>query len=953
MLVSGSVSRRSFTRANVICLAFVYLKAKTMRVSTSPLLKPLCALLALLFIVLLFGGCHFVRTSSTDQINATLFADDFSSGSSNWMPVSGAWLAEGGIYKHKEIGETYFVYNGVPLFNDDFSAPNLTITTTDTLLTDNFTEPDGPASQWTVKRGTFSVSNNTYYASSTNQSLSIPSKFDFSNWSDYKVTAKVKRNGIADAYGYSIFFFRLSMVDATYDNSYALVFRQTGLLDLYKRTNGNWPQKPLARVSIPKDNNWHDFVVLVVGPLIEVWFDKTENESPDIICFHDSYPTGTIGVGTNGWTSNFDDVWVQAVSTPLLSKSSNMVSIEATPSHLYTDSNKATTLTFSSSVNLDNLNVTVTNPLGISWILNNPAGSAGNKGFSVTFPTDFPGANTNIGGTYIISATNGGDPTALSSIVLLEVREKPLLTFIVISDTHIQSGDGGLDQMAHAVTDINSEKDFPMPDFVVLTGDLTDHGTLTELSALKTTLGSFSVPYYPIIGNHDTNSESGTERGHFWANTFGSDKFSYSWTSGSFLFLAMDVEAPYEGYGSNLNSDAHKTWLRSILNRNPNKRVFLFSHYALNAPRDSGAAKSLWQGEANSAPVRAILESYGKTLESHGKVVGQFAGHNHLFGASSVNGIFYFTTAGFVDSDDYRYVEVYSDRIESHILKKRSYHYNYNQGGNPWVGSTDSTHNVVTYTFGLPLERQFKLDFASKTADILDGVSLVRNRSWSDFTFKVDVTLGKEDHCGENIAGLVFRYVDSENYYSVLLDSAADRIILQKKRNGAARELTSTPTKIDLNTTYVVKVIAQGSSIKVYLNDVLKIDINDSTFSSGKVGLRTYRASTSFDNVAVENIAPQTSPVGKATRVLPRQQRTCAFEAGKVINLAAAKGHPPSIMGMSFANQALCLEYVVKNRGKLEPKVYQVPKTVDEQTALLKLKSMGIDIDSLTGEEKR
>jgi len=73
---------------------------------------------------------------------------------------------------------------------------------------------------------------------------------------------------------------------------------------------------------------------------------------------------------------------------------------------------------------------------------------------------------------------------------------------------------------------------------------------------------------------------------------------------------------------------------------------------------------------------------------------------------------------------------------------------------------------------------------------------------------------------------------------------------------------------------------------------------------------------------------------------------------GRLINLAAAEGHPASVMDMSFANQALCLEYMVKNRGNLEPKVYPVPEEIDKQVAQLKLNSMGIDIDHLTLEQR-
>jgi len=73
---------------------------------------------------------------------------------------------------------------------------------------------------------------------------------------------------------------------------------------------------------------------------------------------------------------------------------------------------------------------------------------------------------------------------------------------------------------------------------------------------------------------------------------------------------------------------------------------------------------------------------------------------------------------------------------------------------------------------------------------------------------------------------------------------------------------------------------------------------------------------------------------------------------GRLINLAAAEGHPASVMDMSFANQALCLEYMVKNRGGLESRVYPVPEEIDKQVARLMLHSMGISIDSLTPEQK-
>jgi len=72
---------------------------------------------------------------------------------------------------------------------------------------------------------------------------------------------------------------------------------------------------------------------------------------------------------------------------------------------------------------------------------------------------------------------------------------------------------------------------------------------------------------------------------------------------------------------------------------------------------------------------------------------------------------------------------------------------------------------------------------------------------------------------------------------------------------------------------------------------------------------------------------------------------------GRLVNLAAAEGHPAAVMDMSFANQALSVEWVVQQRGTLEPKVYPVPVEIDKEVARLKLRAMGVAIDELTAEQ--
>jgi adenosylhomocysteinase len=71
-----------------------------------------------------------------------------------------------------------------------------------------------------------------------------------------------------------------------------------------------------------------------------------------------------------------------------------------------------------------------------------------------------------------------------------------------------------------------------------------------------------------------------------------------------------------------------------------------------------------------------------------------------------------------------------------------------------------------------------------------------------------------------------------------------------------------------------------------------------------------------------------------------------------LINLSAAEGHPAAVMDMSFANQALGAEYLVKNQGILKPGVYVVPTEIDQEVGRLKLAAMGVSIDTLTAEQQ-
>ena len=81
--------------------------------------------------------------------------------------------------------------------------------------------------------------------------------------------------------------------------------------------------------------------------------------------------------------------------------------------------------------------------------------------------------------------------------------------------------------------------------------------------------------------------------------------------------------------------------------------------------------------------------------------------------------------------------------------------------------------------------------------------------------------------------------------------------------------------------------------------------------------------------------------------------RLYVLAEGRLVNLAAAEGHPSAVMDMSFANQSLATEFLAKNYGKLQKQVYPVPEEIDKEIARLKLAAMQVDIDSLTPEQEK
>jgi adenosylhomocysteinase len=98
------------------------------------------------------------------------------------------------------------------------------------------------------------------------------------------------------------------------------------------------------------------------------------------------------------------------------------------------------------------------------------------------------------------------------------------------------------------------------------------------------------------------------------------------------------------------------------------------------------------------------------------------------------------------------------------------------------------------------------------------------------------------------------------------------------------------------------------------------------------------------------NVKEYRIPAGGAEEAT---KRIHLLAEGRLVNLAAAEGHPASVMDMSFSTQALCAEWVLKHRDELKPQVYEAEPAIEDYVAALKLQAMGLGIDKLTSEQEK
>jgi len=149
---------------------------------------------------------------------------------------------------------------------------------------------------------------------------------------------------------------------------------------------------------------------------------------------------------------------------------------------------------------------------------------------------------------------------------------------------------------------------------------------------------------------------------------------------------------------------------------------------------------------------------------------------------------------------------------------------------------------------------------------------------------------------------------------------------------------------------------SQGDIFVTVTGDVNVLDRHHfATMKDGVILANSGHFNSEINLKALDDIATGVRQVRPSVQEyrLGDGRRLHVLAEGRLINLAAAEGHPAAVMDMSFANQALCAEYMARNAGKLERRVYDVPDDIDAEVARLKLHSMGVAIDTLTDEQKR
>ncbi len=283
-----------------------------------------------------------------------------------------------------------------------------------------------------------------------------------------------------------------------------------------------------------------------------------------------------------------------------------------------------------------------------------------------------PRAPAPAGSCVFFAAGRGSLPTAflLSTFLCLGCgdsshKEEPLFVFAAVADPHVveESRSGhddarylkaltiSLKLLRNSVQDINGHR--PPVDFVIVLGDISDHGYLRELQLAKAVLDSLSPPYYPVRGNHDARQD-------YWEMVFGEDRLNYAFDHEAFHFVIVDCCVAGRGGPEVRWGEDAREWLRQDLQAHSTMPTFFFNHANLYERTWSAAfdQREVYGVHGGADELRAILSEAGN-------VVAAVSGHVHANRLEIHEGLPCVEVgATCIARSSVRYFYVYRDRTE-------------------------------------------------------------------------------------------------------------------------------------------------------------------------------------------------------------------------------------------------------------------------------------------------
>lgn len=319
-------------------------------------------------------------------------------------------------------------------------------------------------------------------------------------------------------------------------------------------------------------------------------------------------------------------------------------------------------------------------------------------------------------------------------------KDSPLFTFVQLNDTHINIPDNQTykyekanQKFKYLVKTINKEQNFPLPDFVILTGDII-HGTkiknlLPECEMARDLLSTLRCPYYTLVGNHENIQREGVPKFQgAYEKVFGKDRVNYHFQHKGILFVCLnnsngcgigdsDERMSYLGPSRLKIAEKRNKWLKDVLGKYPDTPKIIACHIPLACIRDETVLK-----ESFGFPTYKMVGNgtWDIVRAENKTVIAVIHGHLHLTGMVQKDGIHHISPSGSASYPcHYAHYTVYRDRIKVRMipLAKDLVTPSTNIHGKPRYdhGFTDSSHkDAELYVSGNKQEKLFSISLAGK-----------------------------------------------------------------------------------------------------------------------------------------------------------------------------------------------------------------------------------------------